>query len=267
MAVPVLTAAADHLIAMKRTLDEPVQTLAPWGALRRVLLLSARSSWLVDPNIGTVDRIERSLNARWSDIRESASLARTASQRQGRAAGDSQGIAIITPEEFHPASREEQVRETGRRLGLHTVRDPRKRDWIGHVPPSDTKLIRDTFDAEFEWKLLSAIEHGRSWALISLGYHRLPEQLSSTLGAIEQEMTIVGFQWLVMSGFEWFCRPTWNYFALFGWDLTEAARVLDSFADDLMLKPGQRFWRDERTLHGTTALNDLRTTGTYQPLT
>jgi len=60
--------AAEHFIALQRTLTEPILTIAPWSCLRALLETSALACWIINPEIDIKTRIGRSYALRFEDL-------------------------------------------------------------------------------------------------------------------------------------------------------------------------------------------------------
>lgn len=62
--------AADHLMALTKTVSELVQTIAPWSCIRAFVESTALASWLLDPNIDSKNRVQKSFAFRYEGLIE-----------------------------------------------------------------------------------------------------------------------------------------------------------------------------------------------------
>src|SRR5262245_51033395 len=69
--------AADYAFALKSTLTEPAQSIAPWTCVRGCLEAAALSMWLLDKKIEATERVKRSLAFRYEGLEQQAKLAQT----------------------------------------------------------------------------------------------------------------------------------------------------------------------------------------------
>ena len=114
--------------------------------------------------------------------------------------------------------------------------------------PSATEVIKLMLDEESTYRLLSAVTHGHSWALIGLGFRPVFEgDLSPYVGGISVAMfektvnvTSLALFGLIMA--KAFAKPVWDKCNYAGWNKERLIRVLDSTFDELLAKPTERFW-------------------------
>lgn len=95
--------AADQLMAFTRTLEEPIQTIAPFTCARSVLESCALANWLVDNNITPLERVKRSFAFRFEGMEQQRKLINSADSENGQ-------------NKFK--ERTEEVVETAKKLGL-----------------------------------------------------------------------------------------------------------------------------------------------------
>jgi hypothetical protein len=60
--------AADQLMTLVRSLNEPIQTISPWTCLRAILESSALAVWFLEPSIGARLRVQRSFAFRFEGL-------------------------------------------------------------------------------------------------------------------------------------------------------------------------------------------------------
>ena len=149
-----LDAAGDHVIAVCRTLEEPVQSIACWTCGRAVIELSALSCWLLDENIDAKTRVTRSISMRYEDIRQRDLYLRE-----------------VTNNEYSEAINFESLVGLANELGLKQIRNSKDRlVGIGVPFPSTTKIIRSTLDESATYRLFSGASHGKMSILNNLSY-------------------------------------------------------------------------------------------------
>ena len=154
----------------------------------------------------------------------------------------------------------DEIAQEARALELATHND--KSGWLTYIGragvPSTTMLAKQIYGQPEAWHLLSAAEHGRSWALLNLGLRRAQRGAARPgLSYVEASLPITAVRWLMVSTIAWFIRPAWNRAALAGWPLSQLATLLGEAAHVLDLDPAHHFWADARTSGGTTVLRDL----------
>ena len=247
-----LMAAGNGLAALNRALTEPVLTLAPWGLARSVLESSTVAAWLLEPDISVEERARRSLNVRVRDIRREEEYWKSLERDRAPSARTEYALR-------HLKERLDQIAQQGSTLGFSPHSD--RSGWLRHVGeagvPGTTRLTREMFGREDIWHLLSAAEHGRSWATLALGSRAVQPSARSGVSLVEEALPVELALWLINYPLAWFTRPAWNRAALSGWPLARLATVLGEAARVLALHPAHKFWADARTAGGTTVLSDL----------
>lgn len=161
-----IEASADHLLALVRTLTEPMLSIASWSCARSALEACALSGWLLDPKIDSKSRVQRSLAFRYENLVEQIKIARL----QKNHVIESKLIQRIT-----------DIEDIAIGLGFEKVLDKKgKRIGIGSKMPDATKLIGEILNEEYTYRILSGIVHGQSWALQSLSF-RLKEDYEALI--------------------------------------------------------------------------------------
>jgi len=232
--------AADHLMAFSKTLTEPVETFAPWVCVRTVLEASAIASWLLDPAVSSEERARRSFAFRFEGMTESLKFMRVSMTKQGE-------IDTLL-------KRIDEVEDDAVRCGFGPVRDKnRKRIGIGMQMPSVTVLVKQVFDDEPTYRLLSAVAHGHQWALLKLGYARLEEdEGKSDYVKMAKRISPDSVGYLSARTVRAFVLPVWYKSRQNGWDMERLRRILESSYDDIKISENVRFWRTDVGASSTT---------------
>lgn len=216
--------AADHLIALKRVLSEPVQTIAPWTSARSILESSAISAWLFDPRITIKERIQRSLAFRFEGLRQQSKF--------------SNSIGEVSNKKID--TRIANVEQEAQNLGYDPVRNKLgKRIGIGQQMPSTTDLIGSVLNEESSYRLLSALAHAHPWALQQVSFKVSQNEKGSFA---EKDLDVISVAFLCKLGALSFVRPVWYKTLLFGWNTAQMREVFQSGFADMPLAPEERFW-------------------------
>jgi len=152
-----IEAAADHVMAIVKTLTEPVQTIAPWASARAVFECSALVCWLADTSVAASERIGRNIAWRCKGLRE---------QRN---------YADALPELQFVQKAEEMIQRRQKEAGNLGC---------SIVPvPSFTDLVGTQLHMEAEYRLFSSLVHPHNWALQQVAFQRV--MVSDTDGQTE----------------------------------------------------------------------------------
>src|SRR5262249_44875713 len=135
----------------------PATTIAPWGIARSVLEMSALAKWLWDTKIHAFERVQRSLVFRHKGLVDQLKLAKISKELLD----PKKVIARINHAEFSALE-----------LGMGSIENKkgRKQFVFKMEMPTNTEIINEVMDKEQEYRLLSAMVHGRNWAIQSLGF-------------------------------------------------------------------------------------------------
>ena len=215
--------------ALERVLTEPVMTVAPWTVGRSILETSGLAMWLLDPSLTAPLRVARGLTLRLYDLREQLTIVRNESR-----------LNPIIPQ---IDARIANVSSQAQRYGL-----PEKRNKkglllsFGENLPSETELAKRAFNAETMYRMLSAAEHNRTWAILQLST-RLAER-----NQMVPHLSVEGAFGLTVSSLGWYARPVWNLFQLNGWDLPSLGEILDSQFDQAGIGENGKFWKSRPSL-------------------
>ena len=230
-----ITVAGDNTFAIVRALTQPVMTVAPWVLARAVLESASVAAWLLDPKIDASTRVSRSMSLRLKHLRDEVTYARSALARHPGADKD-----------FTKA-----IEEGNRRIdGLPSVAQKRsispghdkKGKLIGFpdATPASTDLADNLGEGD-TYRLLSALAHGRSWAIMPLAARNAG--VVAGVPVIEQHLSANSAIFLMAGVAEWFSKPMWNYVLLNGWDLGRLEGIFEEAFDRLHMVDDRRFWR------------------------
>jgi len=220
-----LEASADHTFALTRLLVEPVQTIAPWTCVRAALEASAISCWLLDCRIDSQERIGRSIALRCEGLEQQRKLARSLHDVE------TEENVVTRLREVEAAALAMGYRERhgqgGRRLG------------VGPRMPSMTDVIARTLDQEATYRILSAMAHGHTWALVRLGFEAPNHSEPTEIGkALSPDSAAV----LLMTAADSLALPVWSEACLHGHDLGRLTRILERSYGDMGLNETRHFW-------------------------
>ena len=226
----------EHLTAFVKTITEPIEPLACWTCVRSMLESCAIAAWLSEPTIDAKTRVGRVFAMRYEGLDQQLKF--------GRA------VSLLATELDSLADRINDVEKIALGLGYPPVLSPKgKRIGIGQTMPSAAEMIKSMLDEEAMYRLLSAVAHGHSWAIIQLGFEDASAtQLQSTVVGInvrpfEKKVYMNGLAYLGLGAAKAFARALWNQSLYMGWDQGKLATVLESVFDKLQAKPSSRFWR------------------------
>lgn len=141
-----IEAAADHVMAIVKTLTEPVQTIAPWASARAVLESSALVCWLADTSVAAPERIGRNLAWRCKGLEEQRKFA--------DAQSDTESVGKI---EALVQRRQQEAASLG--CSIPCV-------------PRFTDLVKTLLGMEAEYRLFSSLVHPHNWALHQVAFQR-----------------------------------------------------------------------------------------------
>lgn len=215
--------AADHLIAFTKTITEPAQSIAPWTITRSVLEASALSSWLLDPKIETNERVKRSLALRYEGLSQQAKFLQSIGHSTEIIKKRIDEIELMAEELGFPKLRNKEDERTG----------------IGKVMPNVTEIIRDTLNAESNFRLYSAMAHSHSWAYTQLSYRKVDEVVSqeSDTVLIEKHLSLDLVWVLCGSVARYFSQPIRYKCELYGFDLVSMNNIIGNVFKGIDVRP------------------------------
>jgi hypothetical protein len=151
----VFESAADYSMALVKTLTPPGQSIACWGCARSIVESAALATWLWDTKINARQRVQRSLAFRHESLIQQLKLARASKGH-------------LNEEKIK--QRLEDVEKTALELGMakREAKKGSKRIVLDLEMPSVTQIIIDILSKEEDYRLLSAIVHGHTWAIQAL---------------------------------------------------------------------------------------------------
>ena len=225
--------AADHLMALSKTLTEPVETFAPWACVRSVLETCALAAWLLDPALTAEERAKRSFALRFEGLTELSKFLRAVKGEQT---------------DLDAAERRlDELEDDAVACGFGRLQNKgRKRNGVAMLMPSATQLIAQVFDDEPAYRLLSAMTHGHHWALQQLGYTRFEnDDVASVYVKLKKHIAPSSVGYLSARAVRAFVRPVWYKSRQNGWDMERLREILESAFNAMRLVPTERFWRTD----------------------
>lgn len=221
-----LESAADHVFALTRMLVEPVPTIAPWTCLRGGLEAAALACWLLSTGIDAHDRVCRSMAFRYDGLREQAKLA---------SANGDEGI------KRHFSQSMDELEQQAARVGIPAVWHKHgRRISVGQTMPSRTDCIADVFGSEILYRLVSAVAHSQSSAVVELGFvAQDPEVLTLMKKGMAPNAATV----LLVTAAEALGRPSWAEARLFGLNTPRLAVILERRFLEMQVNEARFFWR------------------------
>jgi len=210
--------AADHAMALAKTLTEPVQAFAPWVCLRSILESSALGYWMLDNDIDVRTRVKRGFALRYKGLIQQTTIA--------RAMGDTEFEKRIN-------KRINEVEQIALNLGYDKIISKKNnRIGIAIQMPTFTEIARNTLNAEGVYRYLSAISHAHFWAISQVGLQEVDEKEAgiNTLPntrIMEKGLLVTSVIGLCQSSIIFLSKPIWQKSCLFGWDLDQLNKILE----------------------------------------
>lgn len=230
--------AADHLVALTRTLVEPAQAVAPWTMARAVLESSALSYWLLDIKITAPIRVRRSLALRYEGLIQQAKFSQASD---------------LSAETTKVNARIEEIELIAENLGFAKLcTSEGKRTGIGQVMPSVTEIIRDTLKEEAQYRLFSAMAHAHHWAFNQLSFRKVGEtdfQANKAL-LMEKNLPVEVVLWLCSNVARYFAQPVKLQCELYGWDSIALNALLDDVFRKIGIHPNSELWHTRQNNAG-----------------
>ena len=221
---------ANQLILLTRALTAPYLGQAYWTALRMLLESAAISAWLLDPDCGAEERVNRSYSYRFLGLMEQKKFAVAASSSHVSVAAADRKLADLEAQ--------------AKALGVEIKRDKnRKTIGIGMKPPSSTELVRIIFDEEPSYRLLSSFVHGHHWAAFRLSYQQTDDGTGQDASVTQwvDPFHMVGY---LVKAVLWFARPIWYRSRLSGFELSTLRAILEDYASRRIgIAEKERFWK------------------------
>lgn len=231
-----LEVAEDHAFAFVRCMQSPTLSFSCWTNVRGVLESSALSAWLMDPEIDAVTRVQRSLAFRYEGLSQQLKLLK---------------IKGMDGEHERLAQRIDSIEIQAIEAGYDPVNDRNgRRIGIGQTMPPSTEIIEQSLGVGEAYRLLSAVAHGHSWALMRLGMKEVHDESLSTWDNIHKGTN--GFQkhidptfvaYLVLNLTTAITKAMWSAYLIMGLDRQGLRSVCESHFTDIGLSDAVKFWR------------------------
>lgn len=226
--------AADHLFALSDTCLSPVKPFAAFTLARGVLESAATALWVFDPDIEGKERVERGMSLRLVGLEDQKKMSRV-----NPAGPDTDEVTRKI------ASRIEDMMTAAGARGVEPHRNRRtKVDGFGSKMPTRLELASRLPGGEFDYRLLSAVAHGHSWALIGVAFQ--PSEKENMAVKRPKPIVLIYVCWRAI---EFFARALWAQVYLHGWKSGPFARLLEETYDSIGLVPERRFWRSQASAH------------------
>lgn len=222
-AATLIEVAADYAFALKSTLTEPAQSIAPWTCVRGCLEATSLSMWLFDIKINASERVQRSLAFRYEGLEQQAKLAETTK-------------GIVDSKDIQ--KRIDQIEQVAQNLGFPRVLDKNnKRIGVGQKMPTVTKVVIEMLNKEQNYRLLSAMVHAHPWALQHFGFiqtHTDQMIFENVKGAyFEKHISLDSINFLCVETIQCIFEALKMNFQLFGWDIKPIALATKTAIDQI----------------------------------
>ena len=203
----VLCSAADHIIALERTLDpEQMLSFSPWTTARNVLEASQQAAWLLIPDIEETERVARGFALMRRSIKATMRFMNTVNENDDHR---------LTDEIF------QTIDEMEKTLGIKKTSVD-----FGNI-----------LGAEDHYHLLSGVVH-HNMEIQKLTSQKRIDLLGETI--FQPHLSLESRHDLIRSPLRWFSIPVWWYFNYCGFGLDELESILRE-AGDIVDLPKQ-FW-------------------------
>ncbi len=209
--------AVDYSMALVKALTLPATAIAPWGITRSVLEMSALTVWLWDTNIDAFQRVQRSLIFWHKGLLDELKLAKISK-------------GLLEPKKV--VARINYVEHTALELGMGGVENKkgRKQFVFKMEMPTNTEIITSVLNKEQEYRLLSAMVHGRNWAIQSLGFEIMKNDQMIFKGVkgvhAEKHLSQSSVNYLCTSAFTSLASAILMKFKLYGWNARQIAILI-----------------------------------------
>ncbi len=224
----------DHLSLFVRLLTSPVDPLTSCTIVRSLLETAAIGAWVVDPNVDTVTRVSRTYAIRFESIIQQLKVLQC-----------TRGIPQSDIEKT--ASRVDFLANDAALHGVNVERVKGKVKLVGTRKLGPTDMIKEVLDAEWIYRLLSAVAHGHHWALREIGFIKLDAaDQTSAGGALFQKRNFTEAVLLVgLYGFLAYSRLLWNVIGYRELSRLPFEELLEATTDRIGVAKDLRFWRTE----------------------
>ena len=219
LAAAALVQAADHMISLDLLLAEPGATFAPWTVARGILEATSRVCWFTDPAVDAKTRASRGMAWRLVGQEGLRAFARSDSNPVG--ADVVQGA-------------DERIASIAREESQFDIQIERTKDGRVKLPTStDMAIAAHGPHGGDAYRLLSALSHGRQWAVTILSMEPVAE-----MSALEKKLTPQGAEVLITWPLTWYSRAATRFFRPSGWDLNRLAAAIEEAFNGLAAANG-----------------------------
>ena len=229
---------SDHMSGLRRVLisSPTVLSCVPWTCTRAMLEACSTGAWLFDIDIDTKERITRNLNLRLENQNQIMTFARN-NQEQFSELSNHMDNCLIEKANTRIAYLKEKAND----LGIDEKKN-KKGEFIGFGSglPTISNRIASTFNAKWEYTMLSAAAHGNSYAFFSLSTQREQTKDGPILKPYLKPYHAL---YLISRVVEWSASTAWTQFSLFGWDLNKLRAIMENEYNRIGINKEMRFWR------------------------
>jgi len=186
--------------------------------------MSALATWLWDIKIHAYQRVQRSLAFWHKGLIDELKLAKKSG-------------GFLDPKKV--VARINYVEHIALELGIGNIvnKRGRKEFVFKKEMPTNTEVITDMLNKEQEYRLLSAMTHGRNWALQSLGFETV--KIDQTIfegvkgGHLEKKLNFSSINYLCTSALTSLASPILMKFKLYGWNARTMTILIKRNQDEL----------------------------------
>ena len=213
-----LVVACDYVLALDRTLSEPILSFSPWACLRHILESCSMCIWMLDTSIELKERATRSLNVQFEENKHERTYLQKDLPRSRASAPE------LTPSIKKVEERETRLRCQAQQLGINEKRNKRDRLLgFGDGPESITDRIDATLkDTLFHYSLLSPQAHGDTWAILVLSTQTISFNPTHVVSDLSPLYAIS----LISDALHSIAKALQNYYDLYGYDIAEYLTML-----------------------------------------
>ena len=224
----------DHFSLFVNLLTGSVDPITSCTIIRSLLETAAIGAWAVDPLIDTVSRVSRIYAIRFESIVQQLKVLKC-----------TKGIA--TADIDKTASRINAIANDAISRGITVDHVKGKVTLIGTRKPGPTDMIKEVLNAEWIYRLLSAVAHGHHWALRDIGFIKVDaEDQTSADGTLYKKRNFTDAVLLVgLHGFLAYSRLLWNVIGYRQSSRLQFEELLETTTDRLSVATDLRFWRTE----------------------
>jgi hypothetical protein len=211
-------------MALVKAFTLPATAIAPWGITRSVLEMSALAAWLWDTKIHAFQRVQRSLIFWHKGLVDELKLAKISK-------------GLLDPKKV--IARINYVEHIALELGMGSIENKKgRKQFVFKIEmPTNTEIITDILNKEQEYRLLSAMVHGRNWAIQSLGFEIIKSDQMIFDGVkgghLEKHLNPSNVNYLCTTVFTSLASVTLTKFKLYGWNARPIAILIKKTQNEL----------------------------------